>query len=112
MFTRYGRILAAGAFFCLVEIAVLIKNFTGPFGLWWTAQSVLYLVSLIALFIGYLQIATASLESVVKQTFWIFVALILMLLFKIPLIILTIANMICGYLLFRKNYYLYETFRE
>ncbi|MDQ2656702.1 MAG: hypothetical protein M3Y60_04710 [Bacteroidota bacterium] len=106
---RYIRLLAAGAIFSLVELIVLTRNFAGHLPAGWIVENMVYFLSLIALFVGYLQTRSAPLESVVKRTFWIFVVLILMILFKVPLSALILINVACGYMIFSKKYYLFES---
>ena len=105
---RFGRFLMVFTILLLPETAVLLKYFPDHLSFYWLILNFLYALSIGAFFFGLLHIKATSLENFTKKSFWIFIALILLILFKVPLIIISLMNFNAGFLLYRKYFYLFE----
>ena len=90
------------------EFAVLMKHFPENLSFYWLLVNLLYTISLAALFFGLLYAGAAPLETIGRRSFWIFILLIVLVLFKVPLIAITILTLITGFALYSKNYYLFQ----
>jgi hypothetical protein len=71
-------------------------------------MSFLYLLSIGALLWGLLHRRGASIERFTRTSFAIFILLIVLILFKVPLWLITATNVGTGFLLYRKFYYVFE----
>ncbi len=71
---------------------------------------VFYLLSVCSFLFGFLQTRSWSLESFTRHSFWIFVFFLLLILFNTPVFMLAILNFAAGYVLFIRNYYLFEPY--
>jgi hypothetical protein len=109
---RYLRLMIVIVFFLIPESVVLVKYFPAHLHPYWMMLNLFYLLALCMFFFGFLHIRSRPLENFTRKAFWIFITLILLILFKVPLISLCILNFTAGYLLYSRNYYLFEPYRE
>jgi hypothetical protein len=105
---RFMWPLLVYAILIIPETVVLLKNAGDNLSGYGLMLIVLYALSLGAFFYGLLYQRAAKLENFVKTAFAVFILLIILILFSAPLPLLIIANFMTGFLLFRKNYYLFE----
>jgi len=105
---RFMTLITASVFFLLPEFIVLARNFPVNLDIQWLLVNVMYLVSLMAFFLGLLHITASPIESITKRSFLILVVLLILILFKIHPIALAFVNTATGYTLFRKHYYSFE----
>jgi hypothetical protein len=90
------------------ESVVLVKHFPENLAVHWLLLNLVYSVSLAAFFFGLLHAGAAPVEKFVRRSFWIFILLIVLILFNIPLIAITLLTLIAGFVLYSKNYYLFQ----
>ena len=109
---RYVWYLLVLILLLLPEIVVLFKNFPPHLRFYVLIANILYAVSLGACFFGLLHIEGTTLEKFTKVSFVIFISLIILILFKIPLLILTGINFATGFLIYHKYFYLFEPASE
>lgn len=108
MAKKFGLFLIVFTILVLPETAVLLKYFPDHLSFYLLLLNILYTVSIVTFFFGLLHIKSMTPENFTKKSFWIFITLILLILFKVPLILMSLSNFITGFLLFRKYYYLFE----
>jgi hypothetical protein len=106
--TRLLRLVMIMIFFLLPEFVVLLKNYPSTLNPSRIALDAFFLVSIITFLVGFMHTAAAPLEYFIRKSLWIFVVLIVMILFKIPLTVLAGINTISGGVLFMRHYYLFE----
>ncbi len=92
----------------LPEWAVLLRFFPAQLSPGLMAADALYLLATDSFLLGLLQTMPGAPEDFIKKTFWMFMAFIVLILFKAPVILLALATATAGYILFRRNYYLFE----
>jgi hypothetical protein len=105
---RFFWIMAVVTILFIPEFAVLLKYFPKDLPVYFLLLNYLHMISLAALFFGLLHAGAAPVETIVRRSFWIFILLIILILFKVPLIALTLLILIAGFLLYWKNYYLFQ----
>jgi hypothetical protein len=71
----------------------------------------LYLASSGSFLLGLLHTRGLPLEYFTKRSFRLFITVVLLILFKVPLVALTVLNFTVGYYLFSRRYYLFEPYR-
>jgi hypothetical protein len=108
---RYLHLTTVAIAFLIPEWVVLVKYFPENLNMNWMVLTLVYAMSISLLLTGFAHLWSSGLEQATKKSFWIFIALILLILFKIPLTLLCIVNAGCGYLLFRMYYYAFEPYR-
>jgi hypothetical protein len=94
------------------ESVVLIKYFPQNLPPHWLLLNLLYGISLSLFFFGLLHTTATPVERFVRKSFWIFILLIVLILFKTPLIGIVLLMLVTGYMLYSKNYYLYQPLRD
>ena len=106
--TRLLRLVMVMLFFLLPELVVLLKKYPAMLAPSGIALDAFFLLSIIVYFIGFTHTSAAPLEYYVRKSFWIFVVLTVLILFKVPLALLASINTIIGCALFSRYYYLFE----
>jgi putative effector of murein hydrolase LrgA (UPF0299 family) len=106
--TRFTRLLIVVGIFLIPECVILVKYFPAHLPTHLIAQNVIYLLSLIAFFLGFFHTRTAPLEYFTRKVFWIYIVIIILILFRTPLVVLAPFNLVAGYVLFYRNYYQLE----
>jgi hypothetical protein len=105
---RFLWILSVIVILLVPEFAVLTKHFPENLPAHWLLLNMLYAISLAAFFFGLLHAGAAPVETIVRRSFWIFILLIVLILFKVPLIAIILLTLITGFTLYSKNYYLFQ----
>ena len=105
---RYLQQMITLILFLIPEIVLLARNFPAQLNTVWLVANIVYLCSLAAFFHGFLHTRSAPIEYFTKKSFFFFIALVLLILFQVPIGILSILNIAMGYYLFSRNYYLFE----
>lgn len=108
---RYVCLVAVLATFLIPESVVLLKYYPDQLPEYWFIMALVYLLSLAAFFIGFIHVKASALETFTRKSFWIFIALIMLILFKVPLLLLGLINIALGYIFFSRNYYSFESYR-
>lgn len=105
---RYLTMIGACTLLLGPEIIVLLKNFPSNLPPLQMGVNVFFLISMAGFFVGFLHTRAAPLEYFTKTTFWFYTVLILMILFKVPVMLIGVLVITTGYALFVRNYYRFE----
>jgi len=105
---RLWQLVVVMGFFLIPEFAVLLGNYPPVLNASGIAADALYLLSIVTFLLGFMHTTAAPLDYFVKRSFWILIVLIVIILFRMPVAFLAAINIISGFILFSKYYYLYE----
>jgi hypothetical protein len=107
--SRYLTLVLVILIFLLPECVVLFKYFPAQLSGYAALADALYLLGVNCFLLGLLQKKSGMLEDFTKSSFWIFIALVLLILFQTPAILLAGVTATAGYVLFTRNYYSFES---
>lgn len=105
---RFTWFLIVFIILIIPETTVMIKYFPGHLSFFWLMLNFLHIAGLGALFFGLLHTKASTLENFTKKAFALFIVLIVLILFKVPLAMVCLMSFTGGFLIYRRYYYLFE----
>lgn len=105
---RAGYFLLTAGLLILPEAGIIVKNFSAGFNTTELLSAVLFGSSILILFYGCLYLKDIGQDQLMTLVFFIAIALIIFILFQIPLLILTLSNFCIGLLIWRTCFYTFE----
>ena len=109
---RYSGYLITYAVLLIPELLVLIKNLPGEVSYVFMIQLLIFIMSIILLMHHLHYINGISKDAFMQRLFFGGIGLFLLIMFKIPLLVLSGALLLAGGMVFRKHFYLSEYHEE
>jgi hypothetical protein len=106
--TRFLYTLTTILLLTLIEIGLLITYFPISLPVTVLLQSILFFVSMLIFQQGLLYAKERTQEELMSRVFILAMVLIVLVLFKIPLILFTIIHLLAGIFIWQRNYYRFE----
>lgn len=107
-FKRFLYTLTTILLLTLVEVGLLITYFPTSLPAGVLLQSILFFVSMLVFQQGLLYAKTRTQEQLMSRVFILAMVLIVLVLFKIPLIVFTAIHLLAGIFIWHRNYYRFE----
>ena len=105
---RISTFLVTMIVLCFPEIAILFTNLPGYLSITTYLFAIVFGLSLLVAGYGVIYIKMIDFDSFTRQIFFASMGLILIILFKVPVWIISIALTATGFVLVRKHYYNYQ----
>lgn len=93
---------------CFPEIAMLATNLPEYIGVQFYEYALVFGMSLLVFGYGALYVRDATFDDFTKWIFFVSMGLVLLILFKVPVLILAVIQLTLGLILLRRNYYSFE----
>lgn len=105
---RISTFIIAMAFLCFPEMAILATNRPAYLSINYYFSAITFGLSLLIAGYGKLYVRSIDFDSFTRQVFFVAMGLILMILFKIPVVILSVILSITGFILLNRRYYSFQ----